>query len=106
MNNEGNVEFIQSVYAHFGSGDVQSVLTWLGINLVVTFVFPNISWQGHIGGLVAGAACAAVFAYVPDGRTGTAVRQWLVLAGVVVVLVALAVLGALRLTPETLLQLL
>ena len=26
MNNEGNVEFIQSVYAHFGSGDVQSVL--------------------------------------------------------------------------------
>jgi membrane associated rhomboid family serine protease len=87
-------------------GNVSSIVALIAVNLAVSFMGSNISWQGHIGGLVAGAACAAVFAYVPDGRTGPAVRQWLVLAGVVVVLVVLAVLGAMRLTPEALIQLL
>ncbi|HRO30388.1 rhomboid family intramembrane serine protease [Citricoccus sp.] len=87
-------------------GNVSSIVALIGVNLAISFMGANISWQGHIGGLLAGAACAAVFAYVPDGRRGPALRQWLVLAGVVVVLVVLAVLGALRLTPETLLQLL
>jgi membrane associated rhomboid family serine protease len=87
-------------------GNVSSIVALIAVNLVVSFMGSNISWQGHVGGLVAGAACAAVFAYVPAPRNGPAVRQWLALTGVVVVLAALAALGSLRLTPEALLQLL
>ena len=49
--------------------DVRWVIGLIAINLAFTFVIPllggqNISWQGHIGGLVTGAVVAAVYAYV------------------------------------------
>jgi membrane associated rhomboid family serine protease len=50
--------------------DVRWVIGLIAINLAFTFVIPllggqNISWQGHIGGLVTGAVVAAVYAYAP-----------------------------------------
>jgi membrane associated rhomboid family serine protease len=53
--------------------NVQWVVTLIVINLAFTFVIPalggqNISWQGHVGGLVTGAVVAAAYAYAPRER--------------------------------------
>lgn len=50
--------------------DVRWVIALIAINLAFTFVIPlvssqNISWQGHIGGLMTGAAIAAAYTYAP-----------------------------------------
>lgn len=49
-------------------GDVRQILIWLGINVVITFTIPNVSWQGHLGGFVGGCLIAYVllrFAHRP-----------------------------------------
>jgi membrane associated rhomboid family serine protease len=53
--------------------DVRWVIGLIVLNLAFTFVIPllggqNISWQGHIGGLVTGALVAAAYAYAPRDR--------------------------------------
>ncbi len=90
-------------------GQVSSIVALIVVNLVISFMGSNISWQGHIGGLVTGAAVAAAMTLIPrsgrrtaDGQARPdrgAVLQWAAIAGIVVVLVALTALGAARLTP-------
>ncbi len=43
------------VLALAGHGDLRGLVTLLMINVVITVVVPNVSWQGHLGGGVAGA---------------------------------------------------
>jgi len=45
--------------------DMRWIAGLIVVNLVITFVVPSISWQGHIGGLLTGAALGAVYAYGP-----------------------------------------
>ena len=64
--------------------DVRGVVTLIAINLAFTFVLPllshqQISWQGHIGGLVTGAAVAWLYAYTPSERAGS-LHLWASLA--------------------------
>lgn len=66
--------------------DVGGIVAVLAINAVLGFVASGIAWQAHLGGLVTGAAIAALIAYLPR-TSGPAVR-WGALAGVAVVLVA------------------
>ncbi|WP_101522959.1 rhomboid family intramembrane serine protease [Nocardioides houyundeii] len=74
-------------------GDIRSVMTLLAVNLAFTFAFPGISWQGHLGGLLGGAAAAAILILAPRGdRRG--LWQWSGLAVLTVALVAVLVLRA------------
>jgi membrane associated rhomboid family serine protease len=67
--------------------DARGVLWLIGINIVMTFVLPGISWQGHLGGLVTGTLVAVAFAYAP-AKNRTAV-QFGAAAAVLVALVLL-----------------
>lgn len=70
-------------------GQVQSILMWIGLNLVLTFTIGGISWQGHIGGLVSGALLGAAMVYAP--RRNRAFWQWS--ATGLVLLVSLALIA-------------
>lgn len=70
--------------------DVKWVIGLIAINLAFTFVIPvlggqKISWQGHIGGLVTGAAVAAAYAYAPRER-----RTLIQVSATIVILVLFA----------------
>ena len=41
--------------------DVTWILAYVAITAVISFTFPNISWEGHLGGFVVGAAIAWIF---------------------------------------------
>lgn len=68
----------------------------LAINAAIPFLFPGISWQGHLGGFVTGLAVGAVFAFLGKApqlnKPGDYSRHWLGIGAIAVVLVALAVL--------------
>jgi membrane associated rhomboid family serine protease len=74
----------------------QQILFWIGLNFVFTFLFPNVSWQGHLGGFLGGALIAAVLVYAPRPRR--TFWQSLGLAAIAVVLLAAVVARTVALT--------
>jgi rhomboid protease GluP len=55
------------VYAHFrrvyvGRLDSRSLLIWIIVSQAYGFIFPNVGWIAHLGGLVTGAAIGLVVA--------------------------------------------
>ena len=67
--------------------DSRAIVFLIVINLVISFAFSGIAWQAHVGGLVAGAALTAAYAYAPRQN-----RQ-LIQLGATVVIVAVLVIA-------------
>jgi membrane associated rhomboid family serine protease len=66
--------------------DTRWIVSLVVLNLLILFFVPNIAWQAHLGGLIAGGALMAAYAYAP--RTNRALIQ----AGATAALVAILVL--------------
>ncbi|NUL05516.1 rhomboid family intramembrane serine protease [Streptomyces lunaelactis] len=69
--------------------DMRPVIALLALNLLFTFTWPDIAWQAHVGGLVAGAAIAFGLVHAPrEHRTlvqvGTCALVLLATVGIVV----------------------
>jgi membrane associated rhomboid family serine protease len=71
---------------------LNQVFGLLAVNLALGFFVSGISWQAHLGGLLAGAAATAVLVYAPPARR-TQVQAG-GLAAIAVVLLVLVTAGA------------
>ncbi|MHB9860424.1 rhomboid family intramembrane serine protease [Streptomyces sp. YIM S03343] len=80
-----------AVLMHRLNYDMRPVIALLAVNLVITFGVPNIAWQAHIGGLVAGGAIGYAMVHAPR-RHRTLVQY----GSCAVVLAAVAVMTLLR----------
>lgn len=73
---------------HLGRSSAGMYVT-IGLNAVIGFVVPNVAWQAHLGGLITGAAVAAVIAATRSKERKA--LQWPAIAAVLLIVVALAV---------------
>ncbi|WP_246099812.1 rhomboid family intramembrane serine protease [Tessaracoccus rhinocerotis] len=81
-------------YKH--KGNYQTILMWLGANVVITVVGSSyISWQGHLGGFVGGLLTALALMYLPKERRKP--WQWVLVAAVGVVALVASVVRAVAL---------
>jgi len=77
---------------HLGGSSVQ-LLILVAINLAYGFFVPGISWQAHVGGLIAGGVAALIFVRTRPIRMRNV--QILLLAALVVALIAISVVKTL-----------
>ncbi|MGW1722573.1 rhomboid family intramembrane serine protease [Streptomyces sp. NPDC002306] len=76
--------------------DMRPVIALLVINLIVTFGWPNIAWQAHIGGLVAGVVVGYAMVHAPRERR--ALVQYGVCGLMLAVIVVMTLLRTVQLT--------
>jgi membrane associated rhomboid family serine protease len=72
----------------YGRAVLTQLLFLLAINAAIPFIFRNISWQAHLGGLIAGFVIGEIWSRI-QGPNADAMRAWVGLA--VAVLAALMV---------------
>jgi membrane associated rhomboid family serine protease len=75
---------------HLGGNSAQ-ILVLVGLNLAMGFFLTGISWQAHVGGLVAGGLVALVYV-----RTKRRDQRWLQILLVAAIVAALIALTAIR----------
>lgn len=76
--------------------DMRPILILLGLNIAFSFLWAGVSWQAHIGGLIAGVAVAIGMAYAPRERRDLV--QWGTAAGVGLLAVVLNVIAVVQVT--------
>jgi membrane associated rhomboid family serine protease len=75
-----------------GRNNVQILLV-IGLNLVLGFILPGVSWQAHVGGLVVGALVALIYSRTKNMRQRN--LQVLLVAVLAVVLVGITAIRTL-----------
>ena len=70
-------------------GNNAQLLVLIGLNVAFGFIVPNVAWQAHVGGLVVGAAVAAV--YMATRHRSKKAVQIASVAGIGVALVAVTI---------------
>lgn len=65
--------------------DSRQIIGLIVLNLAIGFFVPGIGWQAHVGGLIAGAALTAAYAYAP--RTNRTLIQVAATVGIVALLI-------------------
>jgi membrane associated rhomboid family serine protease len=78
------------IQRRLGGNSMQLVIV-IGLNLVIGFVVPNVAWQAHLGGLIAGAGVAAI--YLATRRRNQRGMQIAAVSGVAALLVAMTVVA-------------
>jgi membrane associated rhomboid family serine protease len=71
--------------------DITQVLILLAVNFAIGFMAPGVDWRAHVGGLVVGAAVAAVFV-LPPAR----IRLPVQVIGIAAILAVLAIVTMVR----------
>lgn len=75
-------------------GDIKGLAMVIAVNVFITISVPNISWQGHLGGFLGGAAVTALIIFAPRGPQRSRV-QWVGVGALVLLAVVLFVVRAL-----------
>ncbi|WP_235499321.1 rhomboid family intramembrane serine protease [Janibacter sp. Soil728] len=73
---------------HLGR-ESSSMIATIGINAVIGFVVPNVAWEAHLGGLVAGGLLALAIA--ASRSRGKPALAWVAIVAVLVIVLALGV---------------
>ena len=63
-----------------GRAVFSQLMLLLIINLSLPFVIPNIAWEAHLGGLVAGVAISAAWDRLQHGKPGAATQRTIIAA--------------------------
>jgi membrane associated rhomboid family serine protease len=71
----------------FGGNTTQLIIV-VSINLAIGFFVANISWQGHVGGLIVGALLAAILVRTRNQRQRVLQAAAFIAVGVVLLLIA------------------
>ncbi len=75
-----------------GGAQFQQLLVLLGINLALPLFVPNVAWQAHLGGMVAGILIVSIWQRIPQS-TQKRVQQTVAAYAVAVVAFAVLLLG-------------
>ncbi|WP_202234843.1 rhomboid family intramembrane serine protease [Actinacidiphila reveromycinica] len=86
-----------AVYMRRAQYDMRPILILLGLNILFSFTWSGVSWQAHVGGLVAGTLVAIGMLYAPRERRSLV--QWGSTAAVLVASLALIGAAVAQVTP-------
>jgi membrane associated rhomboid family serine protease len=76
--------------------DMRPILALLVLNIIFSFTWSGVSWQGHVGGLIGGTLIAIGMAYAPRQRRDLV--QWGTCAAVLVLSVAVSAIAVAQVT--------